>query len=133
MMVIEPEFCFLEVQIERVFGHSIELHQASFGITPKALNAVDMDRATRKLIVAVIDPQVLVKANINQPIVATPATCVDDACNASLASNNGLQRAFGGIWLDLRVDAVASFKQTENHSFLPAQRPRKPLSRRGPK
>ena len=90
MAVIEPEFCFLEMQIERVFGHAIELHRVSFGITPKALNAVDADRATRKLIVAVIDPQVLVKAHINQPIVATPLICRDDAGNVSFASNNGL-------------------------------------------
>jgi len=63
----------------------------------------------------VIDPQVLVKANINQPIVATPPICMDDAGNVSFASNNGLQGAFGGIWHDLRVDVVASFKQAENH------------------
>ena len=51
MAVIEPEFCFHQMQINRVFGHAIELHQALFGIIPKALNAVDMDRATRKLTV----------------------------------------------------------------------------------
>ena len=57
-----------------------------------------------------VDPPVLVKAHINQSIVATPAICVDDAGNIRLASNDGLQRAFGGMGHDLCIDAAASLE-----------------------
>jgi hypothetical protein len=38
--VIESELGFLQVQVERVLGHAIELHHPSLGIAPEALNAI---------------------------------------------------------------------------------------------
>ena len=36
MTVVEPEFGFFQVQVEGVPRHTIELHQASLGVTPEA-------------------------------------------------------------------------------------------------
>lgn len=113
MAMVEPELCLFQMQIEGVPGHAIELHQSALGITPKALNAVDMNRASCKFIVAVVDSQMFVKANINQSVVTAPAVGVDDAGYVSLASNDGLQRAFGGIGHDLCVDALTTFEQAK--------------------
>ena len=81
MAVIEPVLSLFEVQIERVAGHPIELDQPALGIAPEALNAIDMRRVASKLIVAMVDTQVFVKAHIDQAVVAAPAIGVNDAGN----------------------------------------------------
>ena len=78
------------MQMEGAFSHSVELRQAMFGITPKALDSVDVVRSKSELIVAVIDPEVLVETQIDQAVVATPAVRVDDRSQARFAANNGL-------------------------------------------
>ena len=73
-----------------MLGHAIEFHQSTLGVAPKALNTVDMGIAPGKLIVAMVHSKVLVKANIHQPIVATPSICMDHTGHISFASDNGL-------------------------------------------
>ena len=63
-----------------------------------------------KFIVAMVYTQVLVKADINEAIVASPAICMNDAGNVGFASNDGLQSAFGRVRHDFGVDAVAAFE-----------------------
>jgi len=67
-----------------------------------------------ELVVTVVDPEMLVKSDVHQPIVAAPAVCVDDAVDVSFAPDNGLQRGFGCVGDDFRVDAIAAFEQTED-------------------
>ena len=112
--MIEPEPGFFQMQVKGVLSHAVELHHPSLGIPPEALNAVDVNWASAKFIVAVVDPQVLVKADIDQAIVATPASCVNDAGNDSLVSTDGLQRAFRGNGHDLGADAVTSLEQSKH-------------------
>ena len=78
------------MQIESMPGHAIEQHESAPGITPKALNAVGVNRASRKFIPGVIDPQMFVKADIDQPVVTALVVGVNDAGNVSLATNDGL-------------------------------------------
>ena len=61
MAVIEAKFGLLQMQVKRVPGHPVELHKAALGIAPEAFNAVDMNAAPGKLVVAVVDPQVFIK------------------------------------------------------------------------
>ena len=42
-------------------------------MTPKALDAVDVNIAAGELIVAMVDPQMFVKAHIDQAVIAAPA------------------------------------------------------------
>ena len=115
--MIEAKLCFLQMQVERLAWHAIELRKTSFGIAPKALDSIDMNRATSELVGSVIHSQVFIKAYVNQSVIATPAVSVYNASYISLASNNGLERGFGSIWDDFCVDTVASLEQTKDDRF----------------
>jgi len=117
MSMVEPEFAPFQMQFEGLFGDAIELRQAAFGKAPKRLNAIDMLLTSNKFVVAVIDPKVLVKADVYQPIVATPTIGMDDAGDVHLAPNNGLQCGFVGIGDDFGVDAIIAFEQAKNDRF----------------
>ena len=115
MAVIEAVFGFLQVQIKRMSGHPVELHQTSFGIASKALNAVDMRTAPSKLIAAVVAPQVLVNAHIDQAVISAPTVGVNHACNIGLAPDDGLKDGLRSIGDDLAVHTLASLEQSKNH------------------
>lgn len=61
--------------------HPVKLDQPALGTAPEALDAVDMHGAASEFIVAMIDPKMLVKAHIDQAVIAAPAISVDDAGN----------------------------------------------------
>jgi hypothetical protein len=105
------------MQSKGMFSNTIELSQATLGKAPKGFNTVDMAAASNKLIVAMIDPKVFIKANINQPIVTSPAIGVDNAQRISFASDNRLQRALRSIWNNLGVNLITAFKQTKDNRF----------------
>lgn len=98
MPMIKSKLTLLQMQSKGMFSHAIELRQASFGKAPKGFNTVDMAAASDELIIAMVDSKVLVKANIDQTIVATPAIGVDDTQRISFASDNRLQRTLRSIW-----------------------------------
>lgn len=58
MTVVEAKFALLQVQLERVFGHTMEGLEAGFGKVPEGLDAVDMGSAQCKLILAVAHAKV---------------------------------------------------------------------------
>ena len=118
MTVIEAILRFFQVKIKRMLGHPVELHQATLGITPKALDAVDVNVASGELVVAVVDPQMLVKADIDQAVIAAPAVRVNHAGNIGLASDDGLKDDLGGIRNDFRINVLAAFEQTKDHRLL---------------
>jgi len=112
MSMIEPELAFFQMQVKSMFGNAVELRQcqSAFGKAPKQLNAIDVMFSPDELVVTVVDPEMLVKADVYQPVVAMPAVGVDDA----VAPDNGLQRGFGGVGNNFRIDAIAAFEQTED-------------------
>ncbi len=112
--MIETKLGFLQVQVEGLASHAIELRQTPLGEAPEALNAIDMHRTTGELIGAMTNPKVFVKAHIHQAVIAAPAVGVNDTGNVSLAPNDGLQGSFGCIGHDLGVDALAALEQTEH-------------------
>ena len=115
--MIKPKLALLQMQRKGMFGHTIELSQATFGKAPKGFNTVDMVRTAHKLILTMIDPKVLIKANVDQTIIATPAIGVDDAQRVSFASDNRLQGTFRSIWNNLRVHLITAFKQSKDDGF----------------
>jgi|GEM_PF-1588093 len=114
MTMVKPELTLFQMQIEGVLGNAVELRQPAFGKAPEGFDSVDVMLSPDELVIAMIDPEVLVKADVHQPIVAAPAVCVDDATDVGLAPDNGLQRRFGGVGDDFGVDAIAAFEQTED-------------------
>ena len=65
--VVESEFCFLQMYIERAISHSVKLSQTVLIVALKALNTVDVVRSESKFIVAMIDSEKLVEALIDEP------------------------------------------------------------------
>ena len=59
----------------------------------------------------------LVKANVDQAIMAAPSVGIDYAFDRGFSSDNGLQCGFSGIGYDLRVDAAIALKKTEHDGF----------------
>jgi hypothetical protein len=117
MPMIKPKLTFLQMQSKGMFSHTIELRQAALGKAPKGLNTVDMAATPHKLIVAVVDPKVLVKANIHQTIVATPTIGVDDTQRIGFASDNRLQGTLRSIGNNLRVHLITPFQQSKDNGF----------------
>jgi hypothetical protein len=112
--LVESELCFFEVEVEGMFGDAIELEQASFGEAPEAFDPIDMVLPASEFVVGVVDPEVLVEAEIDQAIVASPTVGMEDGFRFDSATNDGLECGFGGIRHDLGVDLVASFEQPED-------------------
>ncbi len=71
--MVESKLSFLEMQIEGSFGQAVELGHTSLCIAPEALDAIDVTFATGELVGTMIDSKMLVKADIDQPIVTRPA------------------------------------------------------------
>ena len=77
----------------------MELDEAVFGVAPEALDSVDVVGAEGKLIFPMIDPSILVEAQIDQPVVAAPAvltafpefrpmeTCFGDLAGSEMCSS----------------------------------------------
>ena len=114
MAVVEPELRFFEMKVEGMFGDSVELEQASFGEVPEALDAVDVVGSADELVLRVADPEMLVEAEVDQAVVASPAVGMEDGFGSDSAANHSLESGFGGIRHDLGVDLVPSFEQPED-------------------
>ena len=109
--MVETELTFLQVKRKRMPGYAIELCQPPFGKAPKGFNTVDMVASPDKLVVAMVDPEMLVKTNIHQSIVPPPTIGMNHAVNTCLSPDDGLQRAFGGIRHDLGINTITSLEQ----------------------
>ena len=115
--IVKAVFSFFQVHKEGVSGHTIEFHQTPLGIAPEAFNPVDVGIAPGKLIFAVVDPKVFVKADINQTVIAAPAVSVNHAGQIGFAPDDGLQDSLGGIGNNLCINAAAPLKQAKHHSL----------------
>ena len=78
------------MQIESAIGDSVELLKSALGITPEALNAVDVVRASGELVCSMLDSEMLTVSDINQAVIAAPAITVDDCLRGNATANNGL-------------------------------------------
>ena len=101
--MVKAKLSFFQVQVKGVFCHTVKLCQSSFSIAPERLNAINMALPTGKLIVAMVHPKMLIKANIHQTIIAAPAVRMNHRADFNMAADNGLQRGFGAIWHDFRI------------------------------
>lgn len=114
MAVVEAELGFFQMKVEGMFRNSVELEQTAFGEAPEAFDAVDVVRSPSELVVGVADPEVLVEAEIDQAVVASPAVGVEYGFWSDSSTNDGLESGFGGVRHDLGIDLIASFQQPED-------------------
>ncbi len=112
--MIESKFGFFEVQVEGTPGHAIELGQAPLRKAPEGLDTVDMPFTVGELILPMMHSEVLVKADIDQPVITAPTVRVDHRAGFHMSANNGLQRGFGAIRHDLGIDLAVPLQQAEH-------------------
>ena len=65
------------MQVEGGFSHTAKLHQAYFGVTPEAFDAVDMVGTDGEFVLPVLHPIVLLVTQIDDTIVGPKAVSVD--------------------------------------------------------
>jgi len=115
--MVEAEFGFLEVEIKRPLGHTIELGEPAFGVTPEAFDAVDMPLPTSEFIGAVIHSEMLVETNVHQAVIPSPSIGVDDRIRIDMTADNRLQGGLGAVGHDLGVDLTIAFEKTKYNSL----------------
>ena len=64
-----------------------------------------------------IYPKVLINTDVNQAVIASPSIGVNDAVGVHFPSDEGLQRRFGSVWKNFRVNTDPSFEKTKNNSL----------------
>ena len=68
--MIKTKFSFFQVQIKGALRHVIEFCQTALGKTSERFDTVNMPLTTGKFIVTMMYPEVLIKANIDQSVIA---------------------------------------------------------------
>ncbi len=104
---------FLEME-RKVDLDAVELRQASLREAPEALNPVDVDAISGELVLGVIDPEVLVVANVDQSVVPTPTIRVDDGVERYLSPNDRLERVTGAVGDDLGIDPTITLEDPKH-------------------
>ena len=94
-----------------------ELGKASFRVAPKAFYAIDMAALIGKLIVSVVDPEMLLVPDINQAVIATPSIGMDDAFDADSTSDNRLKRGAATIRHDLGINLALALENAKDNGF----------------
>ena len=112
--MVEAKLCLFEVEVEGMSWNSAEPCKTSFRQAPEAFDSVDVIALPSELVLAVFDPEVLVKAQVDEPVVTCPAIGVEHRAEACSATNHSLQRGFGGVRHDRRVDLVAALEEAED-------------------
>lgn len=125
--MVETELGLVDVEKERAIRHAIELGQATLGVTPEALNAVDVTLVANELVVIMMDPQMLLITDVNQAVITTPAVGMDDDLGLYFAPNHGQKRAFGAVGDNLGVDPALAFEDAE-HEGLSRRAPASPAA-----
>src|SRR3989337_4416762 len=115
--MIKSKFTFFKVQIKSVLRYTMKLLKSSFRKRPERLCAVNMTLIISKLIITVLNPIVLLIADIYQSAITSPLVRMNNTFRRYFASNNGLQRGFSAVWHNLCIDFAASLQNTQNGCF----------------
>jgi len=74
-----------------VLLHFVEFFESSFSEAPEGFDSVDMDLSLQsKLILSMIDAEVLVITYIHQAVIASPPIGANETANIDLFADNGL-------------------------------------------
>ena len=112
--LIKPILALFQVQVELLRGDAVKLMQPTLGITPEALDAINVCRAAHELISPVVDPQVLRVTNIYKAVVTAPPVRVDDRFEGYATANNSLQSNLLSVGHDLRIDLALALEEAED-------------------
>ena len=96
------------MQGRNLFRYAVELLQSPFGERPKSLDSGNVRRAVDEFICRMIDPEMFLKADINQPVIAAPLVRV----------NNGLQRFLGAVRDNLGINLAVYLEDAEDFGLV---------------
>ena len=85
--------------------------------TPRRLNSVDVLWTSDKPIIFMIYPKLLINTDVNQTVIASSSIGVNDAVGVHFPSNYEVQRWFGSVWNNFRVNTEPSFEKAKNDSL----------------
>jgi hypothetical protein len=99
---------------EFVGTQAVEFMQTALCKGPEAFDAVDMHRADRKLIRAMVDTKMLSETDIDKAVVTTPSVGVNSHFEADFTAYYGLQRPLLTVRNDLGIDPAVPFENAED-------------------
>src|SRR6188768_4322549 len=117
MAMIKTKFGFFQVQVKSMRKHAIELSQMPFCKAPERFDTVNMPLTIGKFILSMVNPEVFVKTNINQSVIASPAIGMNDRIRRYMTTDNGLQRHFRTIRNNFRINFSLPLEHTKNNRF----------------
>ena len=100
-----------------MFRNAIELCQTSFCKTPERFDSVNVPFATGKLVVAMMNPEVFIKTDIDQPVIAVPPIGMNDYVWCYMPTDNGFQCGFRAIRNNFRIYFPLALQYTKNNCF----------------
>ena len=100
-----------------MFCNAVELGQASLGVAPEALDAVDVRSIVGEFIPSVLDAQVFFVTDIDQAVIPSPAIGVNHRVQADATADGFLQGLFATIGDDLGVDLPVSFEDAKDNGL----------------
>jgi hypothetical protein len=89
--------------------------------------------AESEFISSMIHPVMLLKAEIDDPVIGAKPIGTDDGIGADLAFNDGIKRFTEAVRHDLGIDAAIALVNAEDNLLPYAPRPRLPRTRFAPK
>ncbi len=84
MSLVESELGLLQVEIEGVFWHGVELDESLLCQAPEAFDAVDVVGSGGELAVSMADPEVFVEAQVDETVIPSPPSVRNTACGVAL-------------------------------------------------
>jgi hypothetical protein len=116
--VVEAELGFLEEDGEGLAAQAVELLVAALGITPEALDAVDVDALLGKDGVVgvgvLVDPVMAREACLDQAVIGGKAVRRDLGLRRDPALQDRRQRCFRTVFHDLAMDPPTPFEDAED-------------------
>lgn len=122
------------MEVEVLLGYTLIFYQPVLGVSPEALDAVDMVARVPpldELVLAVAHPVMVLVTPIDQAVVGREPVSVHYGVLGHLALDDLHQRPAGDVRHDPRIDLAAALEQPEDDCLAP--RPRTPLTRLAPK
>ncbi len=105
------------MQVEGGFSHAAKLYRADFGKAPEAFDAVDMVCPDGEFIGRMIDPVMLLIAQIDYSVIGAKTVGMDNGSGIHLAFDDRVKRFAGTVGDDLGIDLAVSFVNTEDDRF----------------
>ena len=94
MAMIKPKFAFFQMEIESMLVKPTKAHKPGFGKGPETFNPIDMRIFGSKLVLTMLNPKVLLIAQINQTIIAPPTIRMDNTLKAYMTTDDALEGGF---------------------------------------